>query len=618
MSTSQYILLICLSYLYFSLASSAFINTCYRRYNRHFSSALPSSLVSSIENSPWRSVLSTSPTENKRDREISIVSWNVLAQFLLDQSRKTHYSYVADDTCLSWNFRLDLIIEILSKTEADVICLQEIQCSLFINSLMPRMKALGYVGVMQDKFCSSRKRGNSYSGNKSQKKKQKKKKRQKQNSDYGVATFWKKANHNDNKWEMKLQYVSHRSRTMITILRYEYKNEPHCHRDIAILNCHLEGDPKQSLTRVRQLHSSISRIQKWQNDRKKTVDDVIICGDFNCEIFSSACTTYLQNGSLFLEDNTTPRPIQEWGYPVVLFDDYDRNVNIDEKETKHDLDDKHYLLSMKKLKKLAHSLDLSSAYDISKAARATPTPQQKDSENYYPYITYASQPGYSCHGIDHIWYSTNTMNVTGLFPTYSCLTCTTANDDTFIEEEKRKVLLKLGAPNPYLPSDHLPIGVVLNWSAHELEQNEMKKAIPYDLCTTKDSTNLSKTTLQQNKKEQSLSPKEHYKNLVRQVMELTNKLRFDSEEQKTDWLSIISFPNYENSLQQQKTNNSTSSSSENRYTKNQKKDLQKKIFQQASLEMKKIFSKILKLRKEAFKQLKLLEKEEQTTTEREK
>lgn len=164
----------------------------------------------------WTNTLDT----KNQTSQISFLSWNVLAQYLFDSTPKW-YTHVQPGTHVSWAERFIKIISEIVESRADIVCLQEVEFAVFEKDFQPMMKYYEYDGVMQK---SSRKA--------------------KEEGDYGVATFWKTD-------KFQLLETIHRSRTMVTIL-HDSRNIG-CH--MAVMNCHLEGHPEKSVTRVRQLQS---------------------------------------------------------------------------------------------------------------------------------------------------------------------------------------------------------------------------------------------------------------------------------------------------------------------------------------------------------------------------
>ena len=74
-----------------------------------------------------------------------VVSYNILAEIY---ATKQMYPY-CDAWMLSWPYRRSLLIQEISKIQADILCLQEVQSDNYEYHLAPAMLELGYEGV----FC---------------------------------------------------------------------------------------------------------------------------------------------------------------------------------------------------------------------------------------------------------------------------------------------------------------------------------------------------------------------------------------------------------------------------------------------------------------------------------
>lgn len=303
-------------------------------------------------------------TANSSTREVSVLSWNILSQHLFD-STPQWYQYVSKDAPLSWPDRLPRIIDEILYWKADIVCLQEVELTAF-HDLESALQKKGYRGVMQ----SEKKRTGDYA--------------------YGVATFFKNE-------KFRITRTIHRSRTMLSLLE-DRRNL----KIIAIINCHLEGSPEKSDTRVKQLYNIFHESTKF------THHDVIVCGDFNCILNESACSTYLQKGSCEEDED-----IYEWG----------RLVNAQVSSIP------------------SHTYNFKSAYPI-----------EILNERPLDYVTFVSSPHRFVSGLDQIWYHVLNGSVS-----------VKAIKHPFLSAEQRKNILESGLPSIYHPSDHLPIGCIFEW-----------------------------------------------------------------------------------------------------------------------------------------------------------
>lgn len=197
--------------------------------------------------------------------EVSIFSWNVLADcFAMDG--KFSLDHVPSQDLL-WSTRLQRILDVIQAEAPDVICLQEVTYSAFDGDFQPNFEAKGYECLMQ--------RGRWKEGS----------------VPFGNATFWLKS-------KFKLIWEQARSR-IHTIVLEDGKN-----RQLALLNCHLEGEPTKIVARVTQLHNSLEMLNTKHSHHAE-----VIVGDFNCELRSSACASYLAFGSVL-------PGVLEWGREV--------------------------------------------------------------------------------------------------------------------------------------------------------------------------------------------------------------------------------------------------------------------------------------------------------------
>jgi len=331
----------------------------------------------------WTTSLATS--EKEHQRQVSILSWNILAQYLFDSNRHW-YQYVDTNAPVSWPERFALIMDEITSCQADIICLQEVEFEAF-DDFLPSLKRHGYSGIMQNK------------------------KRRSGDHGHGVATFYR---------EEKFELVDtiHRSRTMVTLL----KDKERDNRTTAVVNCHLEGRPDKAIARVKQLQSTLQDLST-----KYTHHAMIVCGDMNCMMNDSACSTYLQLGTC------KDMQIMEWGSLV------DSKVS--------DIP--------------SHSYSLQSAY-----------PVELMTEQPMDYVTFVSSPQRFVSGLDQIWYhdSSNSVTVKGI-------------KNPFHSPEHRRNVLESGLPCMHWPSDHLAIGCILEWKKDADKTNLCHQELT---CVTKD------------------------------------------------------------------------------------------------------------------------------------
>jgi endonuclease/exonuclease/phosphatase family metal-dependent hydrolase len=64
-------------------------------------------------------------------------------------------------------------------------------------------------------------------------------------------------------------------------------------RGVGVVNCHLQGHPSLTTTRVKQLQNSLKELKSRFSHHA-----VMVVGDFNCCLQDSACSGYLAFGSV--------------------------------------------------------------------------------------------------------------------------------------------------------------------------------------------------------------------------------------------------------------------------------------------------------------------------------
>lgn len=82
---------------------------------------------------------------------IRILTYNILAEVYA--TRQT-YPY-CDAWSLSWPYRRILLLQEMEESQADVLCLQEVQADYFESQLLPAMTANGYDGLFKQKTRES-------------------------------------------------------------------------------------------------------------------------------------------------------------------------------------------------------------------------------------------------------------------------------------------------------------------------------------------------------------------------------------------------------------------------------------------------------------------------------
>ncbi|KAL3791007.1 hypothetical protein HJC23_002996 [Cyclotella cryptica] len=392
-----------------------------------------------------------------RPGPFSILSWNILAQALYESHCESigisHHP---------WPQRLRRIIQILSHADSDIVCLQECELHSFQYDLLPALSDLGYDGVAQEDKRSD--------GEKPTPVKEVTKHRDPRN--HIAATFWKR-----DKFEpVAKTYV--RTRSMTNVLRLKKTSgKKESSPTLAIINCHLEGNPKRFSERTHQLQHALTDLAKMMQresddpqlaPKNHQLNALVIAGDFNCELQSSACSTYLRIGRLgrqaglggihgedslvippaLLEtDEATEilHPIVEWGRALP-------------EEQVSDVSPHPFRRN-----------GMTSAYPLWLG--------KDDAREHFTYIgTINKRP---VPGLDQIWYSSTTVKRVALRRTVvDFLGEWGSENDNTIEQrrcQERMKILSTGLPDPSCtyPSDHLPIGGIFDWQC-DTSSNEAR------------------------------------------------------------------------------------------------------------------------------------------------
>ena len=419
-----------------------------------------------------------------RPQPFSVLSWNILAQSLYESQYKrkritqvalsTSPSTIANQQSLStssphphpWKKRVKRIIEILAHSNADIICLQECELQSFKEDVAPALSNFGYDGIAQEDnrpiMPTRLKEVSKHRGARN----------------HICATFWKK-----DKFE-PVGNASVRTRTLTTILREKVSNADGEKKNVlaiptvAVINVHLEGHPRRFSERTHQLQHSMTDIAKRIEYEKKKVqkmgietkqcigklNGLVLAGDFNCELQSSACSTYLKMGRLgrqgglggtYGEDalvlppsllETTEatsilHPIMEWGRAL----------------PEKALADVH-------------------PHPFRRNGMASAYPAYLGRDDAKSHFTFCSELSKRpVPGLDQIWFTSMTLervNLRRMFADESGLWERYFYDDAEVEtrrEEERMKVLASGLPslNCDYPSDHLPIAATFDWKWDE-------------------------------------------------------------------------------------------------------------------------------------------------------
>ncbi len=322
------------------------------------------------------------------------------------------------------------------------------------------------------------------------------------------ATFWKR-----DKFELVEGVdVSVRTRSLTTVLRLKkksccyYEKEEDIRSDkvldekqnatmptVAIVNCHLEGHPKRFLERTLQLQHALSDLSKMmiaqhrqhgskketpisidhdgkrkrRSDESSKLNALILAGDFNCELQSSACSTYLRMGRL--------------GRQAGLGGIHGEDALVIPQQ----------LLETSEAAEILHPIiEWGRALPEEKVGDIAPHPFRRNGmSSAYPtwlgkddarqHFTYCGETNRRpVPGLDQIWYSSMTIERVGLkrmfvdsFGEWRCIS--DENVLSQLRDREREKVLAMGLPSPdgKYPSDHLPIGAVFDWKLDEEENS---------------------------------------------------------------------------------------------------------------------------------------------------
>jgi len=367
----------------------------------------------------WHGEMGSSTADLPNTRPFSLLSWNILAQSLYK------------NPLYSWDVRFKRIMDIISDASPTIVCLQEVESyESFLSDFLPAMQALGYDGTAQghtDVREIKRRAG-------------------KIDRRHLTATFWK-ADHLQpvNVTDSNGVEYPHMARgrsltcTLQDISGDMNNSEAASGPFLSVINCHLEGHPRQYAARMTQLQHAMEDVAQ-RRTRGPDLNGLVIAGDFNCELQSSACSTYLRIGRVgrkgglggvhgtsamavpatLLESEEAAEvlsPLLEWGQAI---------PNDDLEKVKPHPFRRNSMMS---------------AYPVQLG--------QRDPRLHFTYCAHTHRP---VAGLDQMWHSSLTLHRIGL-------------RKMFPSQKVRKRILKTGLPTSRHPSDHLPIGAVFDWNA---------------------------------------------------------------------------------------------------------------------------------------------------------
>mmetsp|Transcript_32812 Transcript_32812/g.49470 ORF Transcript_32812/g.49470 Transcript_32812/m.49470 type:complete len:438 (-) Transcript_32812:204-1517(-) len=197
----------------------------------------------------------------------------------------------------------------------------------------------------------------------------------------------------------ELHHVWSKSRNMICILRE--KRKPNTAKSSRNLAV-VNVHLDEHPERVFTRVQQLELLMKQLRLHQRKITAIIICGDFGCPQRQSACTSFLMQGNLPLKsvvENNRPFDVSGSIRP--------------------------------------HSFRFASSYSFSRLPVSV-------------YFDYAGNDGCYAAGIDQLWHTQVVIK-------------TKRVRETFSSEEQREAILEEGMPSRWNPSDHMPIGAVLEW-----------------------------------------------------------------------------------------------------------------------------------------------------------
>uniref|UniRef100_T1J976 Endonuclease/exonuclease/phosphatase domain-containing protein n=1 Tax=Strigamia maritima TaxID=126957 RepID=T1J976_STRMM len=229
-------------------------------------------------------------------QEFTIMSYNVLAQQLLELNSRLYVH--CNQQILSWDYRKQRLLTELQNSDADILCLQEVQEDHYHEFFVPNMKQLGYDGIYKKRT------GDKYDG---------------------CAIFYKESAFSLDTWqaiEFKKPHVTLLDRDNVAIVAlFRPKNDLSGNQRVCVATTHLLFNPKRGDIKLAQLQLMFAEVDKIAQRRTDRCDDgnkhfpVIVCGDLNsephCQIYK-----FLHSGKIHYE-----------GLPVATMSGQTRNMS---------------------------------------------------------------------------------------------------------------------------------------------------------------------------------------------------------------------------------------------------------------------------------------------------
>ncbi|WAR19516.1 ANGE2-like protein [Mya arenaria] len=223
---------------------------------------------------------------HQRGFEFTIMSYNVLAQNLLQDNRRM-YNYCRQQF-LEWEFRRERLLEELRFLLPDVICLQEVHGDHYVNFFTPELHKLGYQGQYIKR-----------TGDKQE----------------GCATFYRTQKFTllevvHLPYQRTRQEVLNRENVALIVKLKPLGNCVPQDRTLVVANTHLLFNPKRGDIKLAQLILLLAEVDKcahFVNSKgKNDYQALVVCGDFNStphsEIYKFLQMGFLEYQNLRIKD----------------------------------------------------------------------------------------------------------------------------------------------------------------------------------------------------------------------------------------------------------------------------------------------------------------------------
>lgn len=199
-------------------------------------------------------------------KQFTILQWNTLADALSNA-----FPHISDPKVLSWDHRKPLIQRLLTTTQCDFVCLEEVDH--YHDSFSEFMMHLGYSGHFVERRVHE----------------------ESPISRDGVAIFWK-ADRFERVVSQSLA-VSKTDKVFGVVINFEEKISK---QNLLIGAVHLTAKPDRLETRLKEIKHTTDLIKEFVCE-----DDmpVIIAGDFNDTPDSAVCQHMLESGYLCSDDD---------------------------------------------------------------------------------------------------------------------------------------------------------------------------------------------------------------------------------------------------------------------------------------------------------------------------